>query len=182
MDNYPRVVLTSEMIEHAKMLVPQVQVNRTVASRIDTLAGNLGEFAFAQYFYGDWRMNRVGDNKGDVNFIDIEIKTSAFPFRDTLNLLVREDYAKKRKPPFYIQIIISVDDKKASEIHPNTIAYICGYASAYDVDRAPKRDMGSKFGGSGGYRCHFIQISKLNPMQSFARAYGEYQKEKNNGK
>ena len=69
MDNYPRVVLTSEMIEHAKMLVPKVQVNRTVASRIDTLAGNLGEFAFAQYFYGDWKKNRVGDNKGDVNFI-----------------------------------------------------------------------------------------------------------------
>ena len=104
---YPTIRITEEMIDAAKNLEASVKVNRTVASEIDTLTGILGEFVFAQYFYSDWRKNRVGSNKGDVNFTDIEIKTSAFPFSERLNLLVREDYAQIRKPPFYVQIIIS---------------------------------------------------------------------------
>lgn len=171
MREYPKVVITKEMIDAAKELIPSTKIYRTVASSIDTLSGNLGEFAFAQYFYNDWKKNRVGKNKGDVNFTDIEIKTSAFPFRDTLNLLVREDYAEKRKPPFYVQVIIDVDSKTANEIKPNTVAYICGYASAADVDKTPLKDFGSKFGGSGGYKCHYIKISDLKPMSDFQKAY-----------
>jgi hypothetical protein len=95
---YPKVELTEQMISAAKAMVDKVRVKRTVASKIDTLAGILGEFAFAQYFFGDWTKNRVGSNKGDIDFTNIEIKTSAFPFRGNLNLLVREDYAQKRKP------------------------------------------------------------------------------------
>jgi hypothetical protein len=167
----PHVMITSEMISRAKDLIPSTKVNRTVASDIDTLTGHLGEFAFAQFFYGDWGKNRVGENKGDVNFKDIEIKTSAFPFNKNLNLLVREDYAKKRKPPFYIQIIIDVDDPKANEIKDGTRAYICGFATAVDVDNAPLRDFGSKFGGRGGYRCHYINIQNLKPMNTFEEHY-----------
>ena len=50
----------------------------------------------------------MGENKGEINFGNIEIKTSSFPFNPKLNLLVREDYARKRKAPYYIQIIIDV--------------------------------------------------------------------------
>jgi len=181
MANYPMVTITEEMIDAAQKLVDAVKVNRTVASRIDTLTGILGEFVFAQYFYSDWRKNRVGSNKGDVNFTDIEIKTSAFPFSQRLNLLVREDYAKKRKAPFYIQIIINVHDRKASSIEPGISAYVCGYATAEEVDSAPLRDMGSKFGGYGGYQCHHIEIPDLTPMSEFLRAYESYQRRKNGG-
>jgi hypothetical protein len=88
---YDYIIITKEMIEKAKRLEQDVKVNRTIASKIDALTGILGEFAFAKYMFNDWTKNRVGENKGDVDFIDIEIKTSAFPFRDSLNLLVRED-------------------------------------------------------------------------------------------
>ena len=115
--------------------------------------------------------NRVGENKGEVNFIDIEIKTSAFPFRDTLNLLVREDYANKRKPPFYIQIIIDVIDSKADEIYENTKAYIAGWATANEVDCAPKKDFGSKLSQHGGYKCFYIQIKNLHLMSNFKSEY-----------
>ena len=169
--NNPSVVLTEEMILTAKKLVAGVKVNRTVASEIDTVTGILGEFAFAQYFFGDWKKNRVGSNKGEVDFADVEVKTSAFPFNDKLNLLVREDYAKKRKPAFYVQVIIDVKSSTADDIQQGTLAYVCGFAKADEVDRASKRDFGSKLGTSGGYQCHYISISSLHPMNTFQEAY-----------
>jgi hypothetical protein len=160
----PAVTITLEMIEKAKTLIPQTQVNRTIASKIDTLTGHLGEFVFAQWLYGDWTKNSVGNNKGKADFDNIEIKTSAFPFNENLNLLVRQDYAQKRKPTYYVQIIIDVPTRKATEILPNTVAYICGFATATMVDAAPLRDFGSKIASSGGYLCHYIAIRNLQPM------------------
>jgi hypothetical protein len=174
MRQYPFVTLTSEMIDEATALVPATRVMRTVASKIDTLAGHLGEFAFAEHFYGSWRQHRVGRNRGQVDFPGIEIKTSAFPIRDTLNLLVREDYAAMRKPPFYVQVILDVPDKKADAVAPGTKAYVCGFASADEVDRSPLRDFGSKFGGSGDYRCHYIAIRDLHPIEELPQAYDNY--------
>jgi hypothetical protein len=168
---YPIVIISEQMISEARKLIPSTKVNRTVASEIDTLTGHLGEFAFAQYFYNDYHMNRVGENRGDVDFLDIEIKTSSFPFSENLNLLVREDYALKRHPPFYVQIIIDVLDSKARDIIPGTKAFIAGFATANDVDRAPKRDFGSKLGGKGGYSCYYISIRNLKPMADFREAY-----------
>ncbi len=168
---YPTIEITDEMIAAAKRLVHTVQVNRTVASRIDTLTGILGEFVFAQYLTGNWRNHRVGANRGEVDFPDLEVKTSAYPFREDLNLLVREDYAAKRKPGFYVQIIIDVPVATASEIASGTKAYICGYASSEEVDKAPRKDFGSKVGRHGGYQCHHIQISALHPMNAFRSAY-----------
>ncbi|OQY25814.1 MAG: hypothetical protein B6244_14735 [Candidatus Cloacimonetes bacterium 4572_55] len=164
MTAYPFVLITREMIEEAKRLIPSTRVYRTVASRIDTLTGHLGEFVFAQYYYGDWRKHRVGSNKGEADFGDIEIKTSAFPFSERLNLLVREDYARKRKPSLYVQIIIDVNSRQAQTIPVGTKAFICGCASSEEVDAAPKRDFGSKFGRAGGYKCHYISIKNLRPM------------------
>lgn len=167
----PEVIITKEMVDVAKTLIEKVQVYRTQASEIDTLTGILGEFAFAQYFYNDWRKNRVGENKGEEDFYNIEIKTSAFPFNNNLHLLVREDYAKKRKPAFYIQIIISVRTPEANDILPGTIAYICGFATAEEIDAAPIKDFGSKIGRCGGYNCHYIPIMKLHPIEEFRRKY-----------
>jgi len=153
------------MLEEALRLIPSTQVNRTIASNIDTLAGHLGEFAFAQFYFGDWKKNNVGKNKGKADFQNFEIKTSAFPFNEKLHLLVREDYAKKRKPKFYVQIIIDVDSRTANVIPPNTKAYICGFATAEDVDNAPLKDFGSKFGKEGGYKCRYISIKDLKPIE-----------------
>ncbi len=165
--SYPFIVITQEMIDEAKRLVPQAEVARTVASKIDTLTGHLGEFVFAQFLFNDWKKNRVGKNKGETDFENIEIKSSAFPFNEKLNLLVREDYARKRKPQYYVQIIIDVASGKADAVAANTRAYLCGYASSEEVDKAPLKDFGSKLSDKGGYRCHFISIRQLKPMSSF---------------
>ena len=65
---YPSISITAEMLTEANAIIKLVRVNRTIASRIDTLTGVLGEFLFAEYFYGNWKKNRVGSNKGDVDF------------------------------------------------------------------------------------------------------------------
>lgn len=166
------VVVTKEMLNEATLLIPGTRVFRTVASKVDTLTGHIGEFAFAEYFFGDWRKNRVGKNRGETDFDNIEIKTSAYPFSEKLNLLVREDYAERRKPAYYVQIIIDVPSPKSETIPIGTHAYICGFASAAEVDKAPLRDFGSKLGGQGGYRCHYIQITNLRPVSEMKKLIG----------
>ena len=161
MEKYPAILLTQEMIDEAIRLIPCTQVNRTITSKIDTLTGHLGEFAFAQYMYNDWQKNFVGKNKGASDFGDFEIKTSAFPFNTKLNLLVRQDYAAKRKPRFYVQLIIDVNDTKADSIIAGTNAIICGYATCLEIDAAPLKDFGSKLSERGGYSCHYIPITSL---------------------
>lgn len=165
---HSKITITPEMLAEAQRLIPQTRVNRTVASPVDTLAGHLGEFAFAAYFFGDWRQHRVGQNKGEADFGDVEIKTSAYPFSEKLHLLVREDYAKKRKPAAYVQVIIDLPSPQAAEIFSGTTAILCGFADAAAVDAAPKKDFGSKFGSEGGYQCHFIRIDQLRPMAELA--------------
>ena len=162
MEQYPKVIIAKQMIEEAENMINLVKVNRTKASPIDTLIGILGEYIFAQHFYGDWRQNNIGRNKGMADFENIEIKASATPFRNGLHLLVREDYAHNRKTAFYVQVII--DLKNSTKILPNTIAYLCGFATVDEVEKAPKKDFGSKYGGPSGYLCHYISIKKLHPM------------------
>ena len=168
---YPIINLTQEIIDEAITLAQLLKMNRTIASNIDTVTGILGEFVFAEYFYGDWKTNKVGKNIGQEDFKYIEIKTSTFPFRDSLNLLVREDYARKRKPPFYIQIILDLHTNNIKEFIPGVKAYISGWATSKDVINSPLKDFGSKFGSKSGYKCHFIQISNLNKMSTFKLAY-----------
>jgi hypothetical protein len=169
---YPRIVVTHDMIAAAEKLDGDVAVKRTKASEIDTITGTLGEFAFAHWFTGDWHNHEVGSNKGAIDFKGIvEVKASSFPFRDTLNLLVREDYAAKRHPPLYVQVIIDVRDAKARIILPGTEAVIAGFATGEAVSKAPLKDFGSKFGGRGGYNSKYIAIRDLSPMDKFHEAY-----------
>jgi hypothetical protein len=167
--NFPFVIITEEMLSEAVRLIPATKVNRTIASHIDTLSGHLGEFVFAAYMFGDWELHRVGHNKGEADFDDYEVKTSAFPLNDKLHLLVREDYARKRKPAYYVQIILDIKDTKAATIPPHTCAYLCGYATAEEVDKAPLKDFGSKLSTEGGYRCHYIPITQLKPVEELLR-------------
>jgi hypothetical protein len=129
MPELPSIIITDDMLQEALLLESVTRVNRTVASKIDTVTGNIGEFVFAQYFFGNWKLHRVGKNKGATDFEDIEIKTSSFPFSYSLNLLVREDYARKRKPLCYVQIILDVHSRNAEKISAGTKAIICGFAT-----------------------------------------------------
>lgn len=165
---YIDIAITEGMLDHARQILPRVKVHRTVASPVDGLAGLVGEFVFGEWFLGDWRRHHALDTRGRPDFLDrIEVKTSAFPFSPRLNLLVREDYAARRHPDCYVQIIIDTPSAGVRGIEPGWMGRICGWATAEQVDRAPTRDFGAKGGGPGGYRCHYLPISSLNPMASF---------------
>lgn len=154
------------MYEQALELAPKVTVNRTKASQYDTVFGILGEFCFVHWFGMDWRNHSIVDNKGAIDFMNkIEIKTSAFPFSENLNLLVREDYALNRKPQYYVQTIIDLKSANDNQLSSSTKCFIAGYATSEEIDSAPLRDFGSKFGGKGGYKCRYIPIHKLHPAE-----------------
>lgn len=165
---YIDIPITDEMLATAQATVDRVRVNRTVASPYDTLAGILGEMAVADWFLGDWHLHDLVGTKGRPHILDrIEVKTSAFPFRDTLNLLVREDYAAARRPECYVQVIIDIPVPNAKTIDAGTTCRISGWATADEVDAAPLRDFGAKGGGRGGYRCRYIPIRSLRDMDTF---------------
>ncbi len=161
---YPRVTITEEMLASARLLAKEVEMQRTKASAVDALAGVLGEMAFAQFLHADWRRHELRTNKGKPDFGEIEIKASAFPFSTRLHLLVREDYARKRKPLCTVQIVLNVEDRRAVDIPAGTQAILCGFATSDEIDAAPLKDFGAKQGGAGGYRCHYIPITQLHPM------------------
>jgi len=161
---YPRVTITADMLREARAWAPRVKIQRTVASRIDALTGVLGEMAFAQFLFADWRRHQLGANKGKADFDTLEVKASAFPFSPKLHLLVREDYARSRKPLCYVQVIIDIS-ARALDVPAGTQAVLCGYATCEEVDAAPLKDFGSKFGGDGGYRCHYLPVLRLHPIE-----------------
>lgn len=165
---YIDVPITAEMLAYARGAEEDVRVHRTRASKIDSLAGLVGELAFAQWFYGNWKSHDVRNTKGQPDILGIiEIKTSAYPWSDRLNLLVREDYAKKRQPDYYVQTIIDTPHRNSQEIIPGWMCRISGWATSKEVDSAPLKDFGAKGGGLGGYQCRFIQIKNLKGMDTF---------------
>jgi hypothetical protein len=162
----------SEMLEEAARLAPTVKVARTQESEVDTLGGILGEFAFAEWFTGDWRSaHEVGRNKGRADFRGVvEVKTSVYPFRETLHLVVREDYGGKPKP-LYVQLIVSTDAAAKKSIVPGTRAILCGYAYHADVAAAKLLTMPMGGGRFTRYRTFQIPIYSLRPMDGFRTAY-----------
>ena len=160
----PKVTISSDMLAYVNTLRSQCEINRTKTSPYDVEIGILGELCFAQYYYGSWRHNNVVRNAHKVDFpeLGVEVKCSWFVMDiDRLHLVVREDYAKSRKPAAYIQVII---DKRSDSISVGDQAYICGYATSAEVDAADKHDKGSKFGKSGGYLSHCIPLRSLHPI------------------
>lgn len=156
------------MLADARSKYGCAHVGRTIVcregSRDDTLAGFLGEYAYCQYAFGNWRLAHPEANKGKIDCHAVEVKASAFPYRPTLNLYVREDYALKRKPYAYVQVIINLPYREA-EIAAGQQAIICGWATAEEVDAAPKKDPGGKKGAPAGYQVHHIPLYRLHPIE-----------------
>lgn len=160
------------MLEEASRLIPTVQVARTQESEVDTLGGILGEFAFAEWFTGDWLgTHEVGRNKGHADFGGIvEVKASVYPFRETLHLVVREDYGGKPKP-LYVQVILSTATTAKKSIVPGTPAILCGFAYHEDVAAAKLLPMPMGGGRYTRYRAFQIPIRNLRPMDGFRAAF-----------
>lgn len=156
------------MLHAAELAKNLVQVNRTIASPVDTLTGILGEMVWAEYYFGDWRRHNLISNRGKSDFVQVEIKTSAFRFNPRLNLLVREDYQARRRPRYYVQIILDVDPARP-QLVPGVQAFLCGFATEDEVAAAPLREERKKGGGSAGFRTHYIPILQLHPIRELPR-------------
>ena len=163
----PAIEITAEMIEAAREREPEVRVDRTKVSPVDTLGGILGEFAFAQWLTGDWRRNEVGANKGKADLFGlVEVKTSVYPFRETLHLVIREDYGAKIKD-VYVQVIVDVKDGDGKEIAPGTRAIICGFATHEQATSRPPQPMTMRGGGKTPYGVFRTPLAALRPMAEF---------------
>jgi len=167
----PIIVITQEMFDEAKRFEAKTRVARTQASKHDTLTGNLGELAFARYFFGDFQRHRLGQTKGGTDFPKTEIKTSAHPFRETLHLPIRSDYQVRRRPPLYVLVILNVEKINA----PPTVgchAIICGYCSWEEALRHGRERWIAT--PDGGYNCMFVPMRFLHEMRHFRAAYQEH--------
>lgn len=168
--SYDVIVLTDEMLGAAAN-VGGTGIARTKSGYDDKLIGDLGEMAFCEWFTGDWRNHEIGHNHGRADYDGIvEVKCSAIPFRDTLNLLVREDYMAKHPSEIYTQLIIDLPALYA-KIAAGQHIILGGFAYREQIAQAPLKDHGSKFGDGGGYRCHHIPIKALEPMTRFREAF-----------
>lgn len=175
----PIIELTGEQIEAAQTLVPENRILRTRVSPVDTLGGILGEFAFAQWLTGDWRNHEVGSNKGRADLFGlVEVKTSIYPFKETLNLVIREDYGAKFKD-VYVQNIINVKDGHRKEIEPGTQVIICGFATHEQATSTPAQPMTMRGGMKTPYKVFTVPIAQLSPMSGFREHLGAIASSKN---
>jgi hypothetical protein len=155
------------MLEFAKKKEDELKVWRTQTSPVDSLAGAIGEIAFAKWFYGDWKKNEIGANKGRTDFEDlIEVKASVFPLSNKLNLPIREDYAKARCPALYVWCCIDIPTRHHKEIQPGLYVAIVGWTTGMKANSAPLGFMG----WVRSYRCHLTPVPELEIMETFAKA------------
>jgi hypothetical protein len=164
-DEIPRITITEKIIDAALAIERNVQVHRTRTSPVDTLSGIIGEFAFAEWYYGDWRQNEVGETQGSPDFEGrIEVKTSVFPLSERLNLPIREDYAKARTPDYYVWCCIDVPSRSDKRILPGREVAIVGWATGEEAHNAPLMNMG----WVGSYKCHLTPVPDLHSMDKFS--------------
>jgi hypothetical protein len=94
------------------------------------------------------------------------VKTSIYPFKETLNLVIREDYGAKFKD-VYVQNIINVKDSYRKDIVPGTHVIICGFATHEQATSIPAQPMTMRGGMKTPYKVFTVPISKLSPMDGF---------------
>jgi len=83
------IILTREIYEATLKKIeekPNIDIDRDKASPVDTISGAAGEFLWAEYYYGDYRKNTVGSNKGKNDFIDTEVKCSCLHIGSDLEI------------------------------------------------------------------------------------------------
>lgn len=157
------VEITPDMMHYANNLHSKLKMDRTVESDIDSLVGLMGELVFASWFYGDYMkgntLAEIKENFGQPDFDrKFEIKASCHRYSEFLNLPVREDYAKKRTPQYYVQVLFDTD-KLAIDTH--THALLIGWIDGYQAteNKEPKT-----MGRVTSYKCYLTPFKELHPM------------------
>ena len=147
------------------------QMSRTRASSQDAYIGTLGELVWAKLRYGDWTqfdtLNTRGKSDdagtGEANAGDVEVKTSKTRVADSSHLMVREDYALKRQPSFYVLVLVPQDQPP----HLERDAYVCGWATHAEViARPPIERISRHTQRSQGFRCYEVRCGDLHPLHT----------------
>lgn len=160
-----RVEIDETMRARAQREVIARQIQRTRASPFDAYVGILGELVWAKWRYGAIEQFDTLGTRGKTDDGDYEIKTSKTRVSEYSHLMVREDYALKRQPKYYVLVLIASDQAPNAE----TEAYVCGWATHADVTAKPPRErISNHTGRSQGYRCYEIRASDLKPMKTLA--------------
>ena len=147
------------------------QMSRTRASSQDAYIGTLGELVWAKLRYGDWTrfdtLNTRGKSDdagtGEANAGDVEVKTSKTRVADSSHLMVREDYALKRQPRFYVLVLVPQDQPPRMERD----AYVCGWATHAEVIARPPIERVSRHTQRPqGFRCYEVRCGDLHPLHT----------------
>ncbi len=165
---YIDIEITPEMLAAADEFVLNVMKARATVTTRSPQTFLIAEFAFAQWFLGDWRRHNFRETNCETNFMDsTEIRSSARPFRNTLNLLAKQPYVDRRNADYYVCVIIDAPVIHPTEIQAGWICKICGWETNAKVKRALKRDVGKGNDRYAGYKSYAILISDLQPMSTF---------------
>ena len=166
----PIVKISQLMIDYSKKIKNEVEMTRTKVSPIDAESGVLGELVFAKWWYGDWNINELLENKGKPDFEgNIEIKSSVFPFSEKLHLPIRQDYAEKRCPPFYIFVCFNVSNRYKKLITAATQAIIVGWTDGKTAHEGKLEYMP----GVKGFKCYLTPVPKLRPMNELREEFSK---------
>ena len=162
--DFIRIKIDAALRARALAEVPARQMRRTRASPADAYLGILGELAWAVWRYGDAAQFDTLGTKGQVDdaLSGVEIKTSKTRVDVRSHLMVREDYAQKRRAAFYVLALVPFAQADGAE----TDVFLCGWATHDElVARPPVERVSRHTGKPQGYKCYEILCADLHGMR-----------------
>jgi len=136
-------------------------MRRTRASPYDAYVGVLGELIWARLRYGTITQFDTLHTRGKTDDGNVEIKTSKTRISPNAHLMVREDYALRRAPAYYVLVLIAPDQPPRQERD----AVVCGWATHAEVVAQPPRERISNFTRQPqGFRCYEVRAADLHPL------------------
>lgn len=165
------VCLTEAMLAEAIRLTPGMHRHYVLKNNFGDddpstkqLRGLLGEMAYAQSAFGNWRrQGEVQKNQADFGLVDV--KTSRHhPHRElvTLNLIESESSPGTEPPCYalYVQVFVDLDTR---------VAYLAGWCTGRELWSGGKSPI-PKGNGALGY---MRPVSKLHPMSTLLARYDQ---------
>lgn len=174
----PWVIITEELLEEAKSLIPRIQLHNERANDFDALTGTIGELAFAQWIYGDFRKHTVGRNFGKSDFEGIEVKTSLHTLTRNRHLIAKASYVEARPAAFYVQCFVNSSTPRRGPLVGDTV-FIAGWLTKDQLLKLGREHWEiTREGKPTGIRTLRVPLPRLNPMEGFSDAYQGYLRKK----
>ncbi len=166
---YIDIEITHDMLAAAIEFMPNVRGTRDITTDRSAQLFLISEFAFAEWFLGDWRRHPFRETNCETNFMDsTEMRSSAARyFSNRLKLLVKQPYVNIRNANYYVNAIIVTHETHVPALQAGWTCRICGWETDAEVRAAPVDYFPVGDGHPARFRCHYIPISDLQPMSTF---------------